>query len=121
MTAAENQRSPRRGEIWFLKLATDPPGKAPRPVLIVSIDARNTHPRASTVSVVPFSTSIHKDVPTHVYLAPGETGLEASVLRAEDITVVRKENLLPPRSRLRDVSHARICELAQKVRIAMGC
>ena len=114
-------RSPRRGEIWYINLPTDPTGTGKRPVVIVSTDARNAHPRATTVLVVPLSTSIAKDVPTHVYLAPGETGLEASVLKAEDITVVLKENLYPSRDRLRDLSHARICDLAEKVRIAMGC
>ena len=121
MATAAAPRYPRRGEIWYIQLPTDPPEKGRRPVLIVSVDARNTHPRAETVLVVPFSTSVHKDVPTHVYLNPGETGLELSVLKAEDIAVVRRESLSPPRNRLRDVSNARICDLAEKVRIAMGC
>jgi mRNA-degrading endonuclease toxin of MazEF toxin-antitoxin module len=33
--------SPRRGEIWFVKLHVDPPDKGLRPVLVVSVDARN--------------------------------------------------------------------------------
>ena len=56
-----------------------------------------------------------------MYLTPGETGLEASVLKAEDITVVRKESLLQFRTQLRNLSNARICELANKVKIAMQC
>jgi len=71
--------------------------------------------------VVPFSTSTIKDVPTHVYLRPGETGLEASVLKAEDVTVVQKEILSPPRHPLRNLANARICEVAAKVKIAFGC
>jgi len=71
--------------------------------------------------VVPFGTSIHKNVPTHVYLNQGETGLEQSVLKAEDITVVRKVSLSEPRERLRNLSNSRICEVAEKVKIAMGC
>lgn len=114
-------RSPRRGEIWFVPLPTDPPGKNLRPVVIVSLDDRNTHPKASTVLVVPFSTSTLKDVPTHVYLSPGETGLDMSVLKAEDVTVVRKDSLKEPHTRLRNVSNSRICDLAEKVKIAMGC
>ena len=89
--------------------------------MVVSTDDRNRHPRASTVLVVPFTTSIHKDVPTHLYLSPGETGLEHSVLRAEDVTVVQKESMEAPRVRVRVLSNARICELADKVKIAMGC
>jgi mRNA-degrading endonuclease toxin of MazEF toxin-antitoxin module len=73
------------------------------------------------VLVVPFSTSTMKDVATHVYLSPGETGLDMSVLKAEDITVVRKETLKEPRNRLRNVSNSRICDLAEKVKVAMGC
>jgi mRNA-degrading endonuclease toxin of MazEF toxin-antitoxin module len=114
-------RQPLRGEIWFVPLPTDPPGKHERPVVIVSTDDRNMHPKANTVLVVPFSTSTLKEVPTHVYLSPGETGLELSVLKAEDITVVRKETLRESRTRLRNLSNTRICDLAEKVTIAMGC
>lgn len=114
-------RNPRRGEIWFVHLATDPPEKGKRPVLIVSTDARNAHPKADSVLVVPISTSITKDAPTHLYLAPGETGLEPSVARAEDVTVVQKDSLEPARGRLRNISNARICQLAEMVRIAMDC
>jgi mRNA-degrading endonuclease toxin of MazEF toxin-antitoxin module len=114
-------RTPLRGEIWFVKLPTDPAEKPPRPVVVVSTNARNTHPRADTVLVVPFSTSLLRDVPTHVHLSSGETGLEASVLKAEDVTVVRKSSLLEQRTRLRPLSNARICELAEKVKIAMEC
>ena len=112
---------PRRGEIWFIHLPTDPPGKGARPVVIVSTDDRNRHPRANTVLVVPLTTSVVRNVPTHLYLAPGETGLEQSVLKAEDIAVVPKTELQEPRTRLRTLSHLRVCELVEKVRYAMGC
>jgi len=45
---------PKRGEIWFVKFPSDPPEKTPRPVVIVSVDARNQHPKAETVLAVPF-------------------------------------------------------------------
>lgn len=116
-------RPPVRGEIWFVQLPTDPPEKGRRPVLIVSHEARNRHERADTVLVIPLSTSIHKsDHPTHLFLPAGETGLsEDSIARAEDITVVRKVNLLAPRSGLHTASHRRICELSEMVKVAMGC
>ena len=116
-------KSPLRGEIWFVQLPVDPPEKGRRPVVIVSLDARNRHERADTVLVIPLSTSIHKaDHPTHLFLAAGETGLsEDSIARAEDITVVRKANLAAPRSALRNMNHRRICELSEMVKIAMGC
>ena len=116
-------RIPRRGEIWFVQLPADPPDKGLRPVVIVSLDARNRNAQANTVLVVPLSTSVHlASSPTHTLLPAGETGLQAdSIARAQDITIVRKDALVEPRSQLRFVSDTRICELAQKVKIAMDC
>ena len=115
--------APLRGQIVFVALPQDPPGKGPRPAIVVSSDARNRHPRAHDVLVVPLSTSIHKaDYPAHMLLSAGETGLsEDSIARAEDITVVSKSELREPRTALRFVSNRRICELAEKVKFAMGC
>jgi len=120
---APANKPPLRGEIWFVQLPVDPPEKGRRPVVIVSLDARNCHERADTVLVIPLSTSVHKaDHPTHLFLAAGETGLsEDSIVRAEDVTVVRKTNLMEPRSGLRIMTHRRICELSEMVKIAMGC
>jgi mRNA interferase MazF len=116
------RRTPQRGEIWFVQLHADPPGKGNRPVLIVSINARNRHERADTVLVVPLTTSIRKNAPTHVFLPAGETGLQSdSAARAEDITVVRKQSLIEPRGRLRQLGDRRVCELATKISLAMGC
>lgn len=115
-------KTPLRGEIWFAQLPVDPPEKGRRPVIVVSLDARNRHPRADTVLVVPLSTSVHKDAPTHILLPAGETGLQCeSAARAEDVTTLRKASLVEPRSRLRTLSDRRICELAEKVAVAMGC
>jgi mRNA interferase MazF len=117
-----SERQPLRGEIWFVQLPVDPPGKGRRPVVIVSLDARNRHERADTVLVVPLTTSIHKGAPTHVLLPAGETGLQSdSAARAEDVTVVRKQSLIAPQGRLRQLSDRRVCELASKVNLAMGC
>jgi mRNA interferase MazF len=84
---------PLRGEIWDVDFPSDPPGKGPRPVLIVSPDGRNRHPKATTVLVVPFSMTL-SEYPTHIRLGPGETGLpETSELQPEQVTAVRKEYL----------------------------
>jgi mRNA-degrading endonuclease toxin of MazEF toxin-antitoxin module len=113
---------PRRGEIWWTKFPTDPPDKGRRPVAIVSIDARNQHPRANTVLVVPLSTSIQKSAPTHLLLRAGETGLrEDCVARAEDVCTVRRVDLGSPVSGHRAVTHTQICRLAALIKIAMGC
>jgi mRNA-degrading endonuclease toxin of MazEF toxin-antitoxin module len=118
----EIRRIALRGEIWWVQLPTEPPDKGRRTVVVVSSDARNKHERASTVLVVPLSTSIHKDSPTHTLLQPGETGLrEPCVAQSENISVVRKESLVEPRERLRQLAHTKICEIADKVKIAMGC
>ena len=116
------QRAPLRGEIWFVQLHVDPPEKGRRPVVVVSLDARNRHERADTVSIAPLTTSIHKEAPTHIVLSAGETGLQTdSAAKAEDITVVRKQSLVEPRAGLRRLSDRRICELAARVSMAMGC
>ena len=116
------RRTPQRGEIWFVKLHVEPPDKGLRPVLIVSVDARNRHERADTVLGVPLTTSIHKNVPTHVTLPAAETGLPAdSAARAEDITVILKTSLIESRSRLRQASHARVCQIMAAVQVATGC
>ena len=115
--------NPQRGEIWFTKLPTDPPEKGKRPVVIVSVDIRNKHPRADSVLIVPLSTSVHKgEAPTHLVLEPGQTGLrERALAKAEDISIVWKAQLEAPRERLRSLSNHQVCELARKVQIAMGC
>ena len=116
------KRTPLRGEIWFVQLPVDPPEKGRRPVVIVSLNARNRHERADTVLVVPLTTSIHKESPTHIFLPAGETGLSSlSAARAEDVTVVRKQNLVESHGRLCPLADRRICELAAKVLLAMGC
>lgn len=113
-------RQPRRGEIWFVKLPTDPPEKSQRPVIIVSTDARNLHERANTVLVVPLSTTPAK-APTHFELSPGESGLGVtSTIRCEDISVVRKASLLEPRQGLRPLSESRLRKIAAGVVRAMG-
>jgi len=115
--------SPQRGEIWFTKLPTDPPEKGKRPVVIVSVNIRNNHPRADTVLVVPLSTSVDRhEVPTHIFLEPGQTGLkERSVAKAENVATISKTLLDPSKERLRPLSSTQICELARKVQLAMGC
>ena len=120
--SAAKLKTPLRGEIWFTQLHVDPPEKGKRPVLIVSMDGRNRHERADTALVIPLSTSIHKISSVNVLLKAGETGLQSdSIALADNITVVPKADLFEPRSRLRTLSDRRICELATKVSMAMGC
>jgi mRNA-degrading endonuclease toxin of MazEF toxin-antitoxin module len=110
---------PRRGQIWFVSFPSDPPGERARPVLIVSSDGRNIHPRASTVLAVPFSTTL-TGIPAHIQLAPGETGLpEICELQPENVTTVRKESLQPaPGTRVLAERILRV--VARNVVFAMG-
>lgn len=110
---------PGRGQIWSVVLPTDPPGKLARPVLIVSTDKRNRHPQASTVLVVPFSTTL-TEVPTHIRLQPGETGLtDISELRPEDISTIRKESL-SPKPGTRTLNEHILRTVARNIVLSMG-
>jgi mRNA-degrading endonuclease toxin of MazEF toxin-antitoxin module len=89
-------------------------------VIVVSLDARNEHPRASTILVVPLSTTL-RGFDTHIRLEPGETGLgEVSEAQAENISTVRRESLVPSRSGLRTISATRLGQIARCAVLAMG-
>jgi len=122
MAETKPARSPQRGEIWFVKVPTDPPDKGPRPVVVVSIEARNAHERATTVLVVPLSTTPAKaELASHISLSRGETGLsEPSTLQCENITTVRKESLQEPKEKLRRLPENVIQKVALGVVIALG-
>jgi mRNA-degrading endonuclease toxin of MazEF toxin-antitoxin module len=120
MTAT--QRFPLRGEIWWTNFHTDPPEKGRRPVIVVSPDARNRHERATTVLVIPLSTSVHKLAPAHMLLRAGETGLRMDcAAQADNIAVVLRSSLREPGAGQRALSHTKICQLASLARLAMGC
>jgi mRNA-degrading endonuclease toxin of MazEF toxin-antitoxin module len=111
---------PRRGEIWFVPFPSDPADKAARPVIVVSLDARNQHPRAATVLVVPLSTTL-REVETHVRLLPGETGLaEPCDAQAENTSTIRKSSLRAPRTPARRLGESRLRAIARGVVLAMG-
>jgi mRNA-degrading endonuclease toxin of MazEF toxin-antitoxin module len=116
------RRFPLRGEIWWTNFHTDPPEKGKRPVIIVSPDARNRHERATSVLVIPLSTSVHKLGPAHMLLHAGETGLRMDCsAQADNIAVVLRENLREPGPGQRALSNSKICQLAALVRTAMRC
>jgi mRNA-degrading endonuclease toxin of MazEF toxin-antitoxin module len=119
---ATAQRFPQRGEIWWTNFHTDPPEKGRRPVIVVSPDARNRHERATSVLVIPLSTSIHRLGPAHLLLQAGETGLRMDcTAQADNIAVVLRANLREPQPGQRALSHTKICQLATLVKTAMGC
>lgn len=118
-----SERLPQRGEIWFTKIPGDSPGKSGRPVVVVSANVRNNHPRANTVLVIPLSESVDRSgVPTHLTLETDETWLpKRMIAKAEDISALRKQSLEAPRNPLRRLSDTEICALARMVALAMDC
>lgn len=118
----QSPRIPRRGEIWFAPLPTDPAGKGLRPIVIVSPDSRNQHPRAATILAVPLSTTLRDPLaPTRLRLQPGESGLsEISEVQAENIAAVRKETLQPSRRPLRNLTETQLRKIARGVAYALG-
>ena len=119
---APSARFPMRGEIWWTRFPTDPPDKGRRPVIIVSPNARNSHPRASTVLAIPLSTSVQKLGPAHLLLRAGETGLRTdSAAQADNICVLLREHLDEPIAGHRPLTNTQICRLSGFVRTAMGC
>jgi mRNA-degrading endonuclease toxin of MazEF toxin-antitoxin module len=111
--------TPSQGEIWVVKLPVEPPDKGRRFVVVVSSDAQNYHPRATTVLVVPLSTRLSNV--KRLQLKPGETGLaEISEVGGNGITTVRKADLLPPRSQLRKLSRATVCQIMKHVILSVG-
>jgi len=76
---------PSQGEIWAVRLPTEPADKAARYVIVVSPDAQNHHSRATTVLVVPLSTTLCNS--PCLRLSPEETGLgKTSEKWANDIS-----------------------------------
>jgi mRNA-degrading endonuclease toxin of MazEF toxin-antitoxin module len=96
---------PRRGYLYYASLDKR------RPVLVISINARNIG--ASDVLVVPCSTVLSA-APTHVRLRRGEGGIQtASILKCEQVTNLHKNYLTAAplggplaESRLREVERS---------------
>ncbi len=84
--------SPRRGEIYLVRLPGHPADTKNRPALVVSMDVRNR--LANDVIVIPLSTTL-RPAPTHVELPAGEGGLkEPSMAKCEQVTTLDKSFLL---------------------------
>ena len=108
---------PKRGEIYLVKLLGYPADKKIRPVLVVSLNARNR--LANDIIVVPISTTL-RPAPTHVELPKGEGGLDqTSVAKCEQATTLDKSFLIRgPFSRA--VSPAVMSEVETAIQRAIG-
>jgi mRNA interferase MazF len=87
--------TPRRGEVWLVDFG-DPVGREQsgrRPAIVVSADPLNES-RAGVVIVVPITTS-RRDLPSHVEIEPGSSGLdEVSYAKCEDVKSISEERLI---------------------------
>jgi mRNA interferase MazF len=86
---------PRRGEIWLVDFGV-PVGReqtSRRPAVIVSADPLNDS-RAGVAIVVP-TTTAHRDLPSHIEIDRGTSGLdEVSYAKCEDVKSVSEERLI---------------------------
>jgi len=108
----KSSESPRRGEIWHANT-----GGKRHSVVIISLDARNTSERVTSVLAVPFG-SYGSPGPTSKRMEPGETGLpQASFLKAHFISVIEKKDLVE--RLLRRLSQSQMRELVAMVNRAI--
>jgi mRNA interferase MazF len=84
-----------RSEVWLVDFG-DPVGReqaARRPAVIVSTDYLNQGP-AGLAIVVPVTTA-HRDLPTHIEVETGVSGLdETSYAKCEDVRSVSEHRLM---------------------------
>jgi mRNA interferase MazF len=87
--------TPRRGEVWLVGFG-DPVGREQsgrRPAIVVSADPLNES-RAGVVIVVPITTS-RRELPSHVEIEPGSSGLdEVGYAKCEDVKSISEERLI---------------------------
>jgi mRNA interferase MazF len=87
--------NPRRGEVWLVDFG-EPVGREQaglRPAVVVSTDALNEGP-AGVVLVVPVN-SARRDLPSHIELEPGESGLDhLSYAKCEDVKSTSERRLV---------------------------
>jgi mRNA interferase MazF len=87
--------TPRRGEVWLVDFG-EPVGReqaGTRPAVVVSTDALNDGP-SGVVLVVPL-TSARRQLPSHVEIAPGASGLDhPSYAKCEDVKSISDRRLV---------------------------
>lgn len=87
--------TPRRGEVWLIDFG-EPVGREQggvRPAVVVSTDALNDGP-AGVLLVVPL-TSTRREVPSHVEIESGASGLDhPSFAKCEDVKSISERRLV---------------------------
>ncbi|MFO7549337.1 MAG: type II toxin-antitoxin system PemK/MazF family toxin [Acidimicrobiia bacterium] len=87
--------TPRRGEVWLVDFGESVGREQAgiRPAVVVSTDALNEGP-AGVILVVPV-TSVRRDLPSHIEIEPGESGLDhPSYAKCEDVKSVSARRLI---------------------------
>lgn len=117
---------PRRGDIWFARLGNHydtSVQSGTRPVFIISNDTGNRF--SKTYTVLPMTSRLKKkNLPTHVELTASscvltaDTGLEDSMLLAEQVVTIDKTALLEKIAFVSD--GAKLTEIERAVRIHLG-
>ena len=87
--------TPRRGEVWLVDFG-DPIGREQagvRPAVVVSTDALNEGP-AGVIVVIPV-TSARRDLPSHIEIESGASGLDhPSYAKCEDVKSISERRLV---------------------------
>ena len=109
--------TPRRGEVWLIDCG-DPIGheqSGSRPAIVVSSDLLNDS-RAGVVIVVPLTTTC-RDLPSHVEIDRGESGLDdVSYAKCEDVKSISEQRLA---GRLGVASDAALFQIARALRFLL--
>ena len=109
--------TPRRGEVWLVDFG-EPVGREQaghRPAVVISADGLNES-RAGVLMVVPCTTA-RRDLPSHVEIDPGESGLdEVSYAKCEDLKSISERRLI---SRVGEVIPEVTFEIGRVLRILL--
>lgn len=108
----------KRGEIYIADLGTGTGSeqRGVRPVLVIQNDIGNHF--SSTIIVIPITSAIKKNLPTHLQLSRGTGGLlKDSTLVVEQMRTIDKSRL---RNCIGKLSSQTMEDVAQKVMIQVG-
>ena len=110
---------PRQGQVYLSRALRQSGDTKKRPVVVVSINARNQY--SSTVLVVPFSSDTENmaENPSRVLILAGDGGLEVdSVAMCEVITNVEKRYL--ERGPYGEISLESLEQIQQGIQVSIG-
>lgn len=93
--------TPRRGEVWLVDfgepLGLEQAGR--RPAVVISADPLNES-GSGVLMVVP-CTTVRRELPSHVEVDPGESGLdETTYAKCEDLKSISERRLIAPLGRV---------------------